>query len=188
MSPFPVQSFRIIHTIDISLPLEEKSSLIGITIIDFTSDRVRSVLISVEGLVLFDGMSHHGIIKVFRAVAPLDTNTFAQNLFADVRFLFMPHKENLMEIGRYKEGQLVCRWRNEKKEVIETVIGNAGGWTLTQYNSDLSKRKEAKVLPPSSNGFSKIMVMKIYGALAYSFRFELVEAEFMQSSDSLFEP
>src|SRR5574341_1159133 len=106
--------FRAIHTLIFTLPGRGSGSFIGVTVADVPSDRLRSTLLSVEGLVLFDAVWDKDVLTVFRALPPLDTEGFARGLFSDVRLLFFPPEGRLEAAGRDKAGVLVCRWMEKE--------------------------------------------------------------------------
>lgn len=187
---YPKNSFRAIHALDISLPYGRHSAVIGITIADLISGRLRATLLSLEGLVLFDATSVNGITEVHRALPPLDTGSFAENLITDVKFLFRPPEAaTLFSVSR-KNGAAVCRRVINGKEIFETVSEVSQNWIIRHYNEKGKLIREATASGPvPPDGFPQKMQLHVYNPGGdYSLSLELVEEEFIEPSDLLFEP
>ena len=173
---YPAGSWSLVHAMEVTLPMGNRSSLIGVTALDPDADRVRCVLMSPEGMSLFDASQEAGRIKVHRALPPLDNKGFASGLFRDVRLMFARPHASGVQVGRLEDGRQVCRWQ-EKERIREIILECDGGWWLRGYDQDGSVRQEVRACPQLSRGFSRVIHLSRSGALGYSMRLELLEAQ-----------
>jgi hypothetical protein len=188
--PYPKNSFRAIHAIDISLPLGRQSTVIGIIIADLSSGRLRTTLLSLEGLVLFDATSVNRVTQIHRALPPLDTGAFAENLITDVKFLFWPENSTANISAWRKNGTTTCRRTISPAGILETRSDGSGARILRQYDEKGKLIREATASGPvSPEGFPQKMRLQVYRGIGdYSLSLELVEGELIEPSDLLFEP
>ncbi|MDD5223232.1 MAG: DUF3261 domain-containing protein [bacterium] len=188
--PHPQKSFRAIHAVDISLPLGRQSTVLGIIIADLASGRLRTTLLSLEGLMLFDATSVNSVTRVHHALPPLDAGAFAENLVADVKFLFWPENSTAGIQAWRKDGVTTCRRATGRAGTLETVSAGSGARILRQYDEKGRLLREAAASGPvSPEGFPQKMRLEVHPLAGdYSLSLELVEGELIGPSDSLFEP
>lgn len=188
--PYPKNSFRAIHAIDIALPGSQQSAVIGIIIADLSSGRLRTTLLSLEGLVLFDATSVNRVTKIHHALPPLDTGAFAENLVTDVKFLFWPENSTANISAWRKDGTTTCRRTISPACILEAVSDGSGARILRQYDEKGKLIREAAASGPvSKEGFFQKMRLKVHPGMGdYSLSLELVEGESIEPSDFLFEP
>jgi len=192
-SLFPLKSFRAVHALTASMFGDKKSLFVGITVADIPSARIRSFLLSVEGMVLFDATSVNRTITIHRAVAPMDKQGFAQGLFYDVEFIYFPPQGTLTGAEVAADGTLVCRWQNNHR-FVEISSEASGHSTLTERSESREVLRRAEFFPPLVNGFYKKILLEVYdvggvGDLGgYSLSMDFLEGEPIAPSDDLFAP
>lgn len=185
-SLFLPSSFRIVHVLSASMFGGRKTTLIGITVADGPSGRIRSVLLTVEGLVLFDATSVKGDITVHRAMAPMDTQGFAQGLFSDVEFIYFQPPGTLTGAA-VTGGTFVCRWQ-DGQFTVERSSDASGRAALTEYDGSRRVVRQAELFPPLVNRFYKKVLLENYGVGGYSLSMDLLEGEPVVPSDDAFVP
>lgn len=123
-APFGGQPFRAVHAIEVRLPLEGASAMIGVTLADPAHRQLQSALVSVEGLSLFEATLAEGRVDVLRAVPPLDRVGFGDGLMADVALALLPPPGTIEIRGYYRDGRRVCRFR-EGARTVDLVSDSA---------------------------------------------------------------
>ena len=174
--PYPQGAWTVVHSIQVRLPGGGRSTLVGVSASIPLEDRLESVLLSPEGIVLFEASRQAGEIKVARALPPLDRDGFAQGLFSDVRFLFFPPAGELVLVGRTVSGGAVCRyqWGNRTEDLLPTP---AGGWIRREY-ADNTLRRQVTSDQPNASGFASSLELIVYGLGNYRMSFHrLTEPE-----------
>ena len=83
--PYPLGKWQLLHTIEAELPGSRKGFLMGVTRLSSQERSARSVIMTIEGFVVFDA-HYDGTVRVERAVAPFDNEAFAHGVMADIRY------------------------------------------------------------------------------------------------------
>lgn len=132
-APFPAGDWQLVHSIEATLPGGHRAFLIGVSVISSAERSIHSVIMTVEGLVLFDARDD-GEVTVRRAVAPFDRKGFAAGLMQDVRLVFFspPGLPDLS--GDLADGSVACRYRVSDGGVIDVVVHEDGSWKILRYD------------------------------------------------------
>jgi hypothetical protein len=172
---FPAQPWRATHTIFAALPFGQNSQLIGVTAVG--SEGLHSILLSPEGISLFDGVQKSGQgLVVHRAVPPFDRPDFAESLMADVGNAFLSPAGPPVAIGTYKTGETVCRWSPPGGEITDVELGSDGPRTIRTYRG-LSATREILLVGTATNGFYPLVVLRVRGSGGYELEMRLVDRE-----------
>jgi hypothetical protein len=172
---FPAQPWRATHTIFAALPFGQNSQLIGVSAVG--AEGLHSILLSPEGVSLFDGVQKSGQgLVVHRAVPPFDRPAFAESLMADVGNAFLSPAGPPVAIGTYKTGETVCRWSPPGGEVTDVELGSDGPRTIRTYRG-LSATREILLVGPATNGFYPLVVLRARGSGGYALEMRLVDRE-----------
>ncbi len=83
---FPRGNFQFVHFIEFSMPANRRGSAMGVTVLH--GDTIKSVLMTVEGFVLFAAESGD-TLHVTRAVPPFDKPDFAHAMIKDIQTIFL---------------------------------------------------------------------------------------------------
>jgi hypothetical protein len=175
---FPQTAYRVVHTMEITLPMDNKTSLIGISQGDPQKNTMRSILISAEGLVLFDAeINGSDQLTIHRSLPPLEERDFAVGLFSDVRLMFGRPEVLAQTVGWLDNGLPICRYV-QGDEVRDVVLlpGPGGAWSQQRYQAEMLE-KEVSATPPFSNVFAQEMQLSKPGITGYQIRFELIRLE-----------
>ena len=174
---FPSQPWRATHTLFAALPFGQNSELIGVTAVG--SEGLHSILLSPEGISLFDGVQKSGPVAglvVHRAVPPFDRPDFAASLMADVGSAFLPPAGPPMAIGTYHTGETVCRWSPPGGETTDVELSEGGPRTIRTYRAMHATREILLVGVPAS-GFYPLVVLRVRGSGGYELEMRLVDRE-----------
>jgi hypothetical protein len=172
---FPAQPWRATHTIFAALPFGQNGQLIGVTAVG--SEGLHSILLSPEGISLFDGVQKSGQgLVVHRAVPPFDRPDFAESLMADVGNAFLSPAGPPVAIGTYKTGETVCRWSPPGGEITDVELGSDGPRTIRTYRG-LSATREILLVGTATNGFYPLVVLRVRGSGGYELEMRLVDRE-----------
>ncbi|HEX7506526.1 MAG TPA: hypothetical protein VF550_07125, partial [Polyangia bacterium] len=170
---FPAQPWRATHTIFAALPFGQNSQLIGVTAVG--SEGLHSILLSPEGISLFDGVQKSGQgLVVHRAVPPFDRPDFAESLMADVGNAFLSPAGPPVAIGTYKTGETVCRWSPPGGEITDVELGSDGPRTIRTYRG-LRATREILLVGTATNGFYPLVVLRVRGSGGYELEMRLVD-------------
>jgi hypothetical protein len=128
------------HAIEATLPGGQKSVLIGVSVVSAESGRIRSVLMTIEGLVVFDA-EYDRDIRILRAVPPFDSDSFAYKLSDDLRLIFFMPQGTLVETGTLQNGSALCRYQQPDRQVVDIVRNADQHWQLRQYSRWFRKKR-----------------------------------------------
>ncbi len=180
-APFPDNRRQFVHSIQATMPKGEKAILIGITDLCPRSGEIHCVIMTLEGLVLFDAQYDHKIV-INRGIPPFDSMDFARGLMNDIRLIFFPPDGRLIQAGISDNGSSVCRYERENGMIVDVISSHNGPWEIRQYNADLTLNRSVKAFPNSKGdkeGEESIparLVLTAYGSPRYSLSLELIEA------------
>jgi len=132
--PFSEGKKRWTHTIEAAFPGGGSSMMIGIALTDSDTQTIHSVMMTLEGMVLFDGeQGSDGTLTVNRAVPPFDDPDMAAGMIRDMRMIFYPPEGERIASGRFPDSASGCRFRMENGEVTDVKIRPAGNWEIFRY-------------------------------------------------------
>jgi len=188
LSVFPGGMWYAVHGIEATLPIENKSAIIGVTVGDRDTRRFRCAGTSVEGVVLFDIIYTPDKIQVLRALPPLDDPAFLEGLARDVRFLFFPPQGELIGAGEKPGEGWACRWRKADRSITEVVLVPQGGWIVRLYDKAGKEVRLARAFSPIKGGFTKEVDLTVRGVVDYSLRLRLLESGSADLSEDAFTP
>lgn len=173
---FPRGKWQLLHSIETSLPGGHKGFVMGLTVISSVDETVRCVIMTIEGLVLFDA-AYDGRVTVKRAVAPFDAENFARGLVRDIRLIFFKPGVVPDETGRLKNGSATCRYRDSDGHIVDVITRVDGNWEIRQYDQQLRVIRTVKGLRPGDfPGISKRIELTAAGLSRYVLVMDLVEA------------
>ncbi len=184
----PARPLRTVHTIDAELPLAGASSLLGVSLIDPAGQRLRAVLVSVEGLTLFDASAGPDGLRIHRAVPPLDDPDFGPGLVADVALLLLQPAGEPIAVGRREDGRGVCRFRDAAGDWVDLLPASAAAPArIERWGADRRLRRSAVLSRERDpHGLARRVELTAPGLAGYRLVLELVEAESLSPSADLF--
>ena len=180
MIPFPDRDRQLVHSIQASMPGGQEAVVIGVTSISPKTGAVACVMMTVEGLVLFDAQ-YDGRMVIHRALPPFDSMAFARGLMDDIHLIFFPPKGPLVASGMSEAGAWVCRYRTEKGAMADIVIHKDHSWEIRQYNHDLRLIRSVATDPagPKAGGREAALPVRLklaaFGPSEYALTLDLIE-------------
>ncbi len=176
---FPDKAFRAIHKIEMNNALFGKSIFIGAAKVEPQRDALHAVLMSVEGMVLFEAKVEGGDLLVISAFPPLNDPDFTRELMADVLFLLLKPAAAPAETGADEQGLTACRWPTEAGGVLEQTLMREGAIRMRRYDKQRRTIKEAVALPPFDRGMPTQIRMRSFIPVNYTIELTLINMEFV---------
>ena len=157
------------------------ASVIGITDISSDIDTIRCVIVSIEGLVLFDGV-YDGEVFINRGIQPFDSKEFAKGLMNDIRMVFFRPAGELTGAGILSNGSHVCRYRHDAMTIVDVIIDPNNDWEIRQYrDGNLSRSVKAYLNEKTIDGVQKTFPGRIELSVkedpGYALTLRLIRAE-----------
>lgn len=188
---FPRQKWRLVHSVAARLPGGKQAVLMGVTVIAPQSRRLACVMLSLEGLVLFDASWDGSRLTVRRAIPPFDGDAFARGMIADIQLLFFGPEGRLASSGFQADGAPVCRFRTADGGYQDIVQTGEDRFELRRYDSRKRLQRwvaAQDVLPRSAGSPDRIaqtMRLNKTGPGGYQLNLSLLKAEALASGEEL---
>ena len=131
---FPQGKWRFVHSIQVNLAGKQKTELIGITQISSPSRKLHCVLMTIEGLVVFEAKRAKGNTVIKQATPPFDTAQFAKGLMQDVQLIFFPPPGKCIKAGLTDNKEKICRYKTDSSHTRDILMEKEnGGWSVHHY-------------------------------------------------------
>jgi hypothetical protein len=174
--PFLREKYRLVHALNAVMPGDGESGAIGVLIADPRAGSFQSVLMTIEGLVLFDIAYAQGL-SVNRAVPPFDAPAFARRMAEDIELAFFPPGGEPTAWGRMETGETVCRFGRAGGEVVDVMSGASGALEIRLYGSGKGLRKRVSIPRVEKPGLADELEIQGAGRPSYRLHLRLIEAE-----------
>ena len=171
---FPDGKWQFAHVIEASFPGGREAQLIGVTEVSTRPERIHAVMMTVEGLVLFDGLED-GKLTINRSVAPFDSRGFAKGLMEDIRLMFLKPDGLPMGAGITENGFEVCRYRVSGDAVIDVMVRPDRKLEIRKYGNERLIRKVVFTLKPGA--IPEKIAFTAYEPTGYRLNLRLISAE-----------
>jgi len=173
-------SWQFQHAIEATLPGGHKSVLMGVSIVSADSGSIHSVLMTIEGLVVFEA-EYDRELRILRALSPFNSERFARGLINDIRLIFFKPPGALVETGTLPNGSAVCRYRQPDNQVVDAVRKSDHHWELQAYNRWFTKKRTVDIFFNDNfrfDGFHLPNRLKLtsHGFDGYTLDMDLIEA------------
>ena len=178
---FPEGKWQFLHSIEATMPGGEKALIMGLTVISSRARTARCVIMTIEGLVVFDAQ-YDGQVIINRGIPPFDSEDFAKGLMDDIQLMFFMPQSPLFRSGALKNGSAVCRYQNPDGHLVDLVTDSDDSWELKQYSKDFGLARTVKVSPGKRTGHSDPvgipgrLELTAYSPRNYALVMDLVEA------------
>lgn len=163
------------------MPGGRNASVIGITDISSGLETIHCIIMSIEGLVLFDGV-YGGEVVINRGIQPFDSKEFAKGLMSDIRMVFFRPVGELTETGILSNGSHVCRYRKDPMTIVDVIIDPNHDWEIRQYrNGNLNRSVKAylneKAIDVVQKAFPGRIEISVKEDPGYALTLRLIRAE-----------
>ena len=172
---FPEKYQELVHQIEINHPVFGRSVCLGVAQVDPREYELHSLIMTLEGLVLFEASYQQGVLTIVKSLPPFDTRAFAQGLMTDVSLILLPPPEMEQEI---KTGMLPAKcWRRLGGGCEELRLLDGGGMLARLYDEDGTLIREAEFFSPKPGGLASRVKLRAFGLAAYTLELTLLQSE-----------
>ena len=174
--PFPDGDWQLLHSIEATLPGGNKGFLMGLTVISSSNRTARIVIMTLEGFVVFDAL-YDRQVAVNRAVAPFDSEEFANGLIEDINLIFFKPSGSIKTFGILKSGAAVCRYQKPDGRILDIINQGEQSWEIKQYLPDFRLARTVKTMYLADRkGIADKIELNAHGSPGYKLVMDLVEA------------
>jgi len=173
---FPSVTLHLLHSIEAQIPGRGTQFMTGLTLLCPAENQFRSVMMSIEGLVIFDGVYDKGKIVTARGIPPFDSPHFAKGLLSDVHLMLVEPAREGLETGLGEGGTEICRYKAGDGMTRDVEIHPDGICFIRQYVKN-RLRRTVRIRPGSDPAISEETDLVFHGAAAYSLHLNLLESE-----------
>jgi hypothetical protein len=174
--PFLPAKYRLAHALEVLLPDGGATTAIGVLVADPLSGSFRSVLMTIEGWVLFDGESG-AVPIVHRAVPPFDQPAFARRMAEDIGLAFFAPGGEPALWGQGEKGFRGCRYARPDGGFVDVLKDEGGVREIRLYGTGQELLKRVKIPILERPGLVDEMEIRGCGWPSYALRLRLIEAE-----------
>jgi hypothetical protein len=174
---FPEGAWQFLHSIRAEMPGARNFTMLGLTVISSRLQTRRSVIMSLEGFVIFDGEYDRRVV-VHRAFPPFDSPHFAEGLLNDIGLIFFEPEGSVIGVGELENGSLVRRYRTPDGRTVDVEALPDQDWRVRQYSSGMRLTRTVRFLRARGgpSGFPATIELTACGEQAYRLVMTLVEA------------
>jgi hypothetical protein len=182
---FPASIFlqgdwQLLHAIEATGPGGGKQTLLGLSQISSHTRSAHCVMMTLEGMVLFQATFDDGTLSVQRAVAPFDRPGMAVGIVEDLRMVFFTPDRPYIQTGRLSDGTRAYRYQLPDGCTQDIETQDQTHWVIHRY--DRRHRLVRTVRPVSDQGRSEQgmpnqILLEARGLVGYQLRMTLVEAQ-----------
>ncbi|MBN2403241.1 MAG: hypothetical protein JXN64_12685 [Spirochaetes bacterium] len=173
--PFLTEKYQLTHSIKAELPNGDRLLVMGVTVADPADRSIRALMMTVEGLVLFDVEYKNNAVIVNRAIPNFKSSDFTRALIDDLKLIyFVPHG-GLAERG-ISEGSDVTRYSCKDGTTVDVIAEEGGQMKINKYdrNNSLIRIVDIFLMKEQLPEKFELTAPGIFG---YSLYMELVNAE-----------
>ncbi len=178
---FPNGKWQFVHSIEAVMPGGQRGLVMGVTVISSRNKSAQCVLMTIEGLVVFD-VRYDQELVINRAVAPFDQEGFAAGLISDIQLIFFMPQGPLVETGNDPNGASVCRYQTPDGGIVDLVIHGDRSWQIRQYSRQLRLIRTVTAVFGKENPAAEQAAIPVrleltaHGVAGYNLIMDLVEA------------
>jgi hypothetical protein len=178
--PFLPAKYRLVHSLEALLPDGGTATAIGVLIADPQNGSFRSVLMTIEGWVLFD-VESGATPRVHRAVAPFDSPAFARRMAEDIGLAFFPPGGEPALWGQAEKGFRGCRFERPGGGFVDVLKNEGGAREIRLYGTGQEPLKRVKIPILERPGLADELEIRGEDWPTYALRLRLIEAEEIES-------
>ncbi len=175
VSPFLKGKWRVVHSIQGTLPGGSTADMIGVTIASSDTGAIRSTLMSIEGLVLLDAEFNKSLV-INRGIGPLGRHDLVTGMMRDIRLILFAPPGTMADAGTLADGDGACRYRSDDGDVL-VLMKKSGDIEVRAYDRSARPLRTVRFMDIRPGGIPKKIELESAGLLGYSLRLDLLEAE-----------
>ena len=173
--PFLPAQYRLVHTLEALLPDGGKATGIGVLVADPRTGSFRSVLMTLEGWVLFD-IENGATPTVHRAVPPFDAPAFARRMAEDIGLAFFAPAGEPAVWGQEEKGFRGCRFARPGGGFVDVLKDEGGVREIRLYGSEQELLKKVKIPILERPGLADDLEIRGCSRPSYTLRMRLIES------------
>jgi hypothetical protein len=175
---FPRGAWQFVHAIQFFPPDGSSQTLVGVVRLSSEAKRFHCVMLTIEGLVLFEA-EYDGTITIKRAIAPLDKPGVAEGMVEDIRLIFFAPGQPSLAAGLFQEQSRGCRYLLADDGHEDILLAAGGTWQIQRYSPghrlvrSVAPLSQADIRP---DGMAARLELKAPGLAGYRLVMRLMEA------------
>ncbi len=172
---------RLFHSIEADLPGGSKGFVMGITVADPATQTLHSVIMSYEGLVLFEAVYDKSVV-IKRGIGQFNSKEFADGLINDIRLIFFAPSGNPAESGELNN-KSVFRYNATDDKIIDIILIDDLKFKINVYSKEKSLIRTLQISlcedkkPLNKNALPCNIHLKAPGLMGYSLNMVLIKRE-----------
>ena len=170
--------YRLVHALETVTPEWGRGTVIGVVVADPRTRHFRTVMMTIEGWVLFDAEAGERLV-IHRAVPPFDKPAFAEGLAEDIRLALLPPDGEPIAWGADKGGAPVCRFERADGRLVEVMTGGDGIAWIRLYDAEGALRKSVSASRLEKAGLAETLEIDSNWP-PYTLRLRLLESEALE--------
>jgi hypothetical protein len=180
-SVFPDGDRRFVHSIKAELTGVNHAFMLGITQISTQNQTIWAVMMTFEGMVLFDAIYDDSMV-INRAIPPFDSEFFAQGLMEDIGLIFFEPEGNSFEVGTLGNGESICRFYTHEKFFTDVTFGQYSHVTVNRYHRHRLHRTVRLYPGETQSDMSAFQRLELiaHGPVKYKMELNLLETELLK--------
>lgn len=174
--PFLKETRRLVHALEAELPDGARGAGIGVLLADPVKGTFRTMLMTVEGWVLFD-IEKDRTLNLRRAVPPFDAPGFARRMEEDIGLAFFPPGAAPPDVGLDGDGNPVCRFARQDGREVHVLNRAGGGAEVRLYGQGHELQKSVVIPSFNRDGLAERIEIRSRLWPSYTLRLRLIEGE-----------
>jgi hypothetical protein len=174
--PFLKETHRLVHALEADMSDGKKGGGIGVLLADPLRRTFRSMLMTIEGWVLFD-IEKGETLTVRRAVPPFDSPGFARRMEEDIALAFFPPAAASLTLGQAEDGAMVCRFGSADGRGVDVLDKGGGAMEVLLYGEGQEPRKRVVIPSFNHDGLAERIEIRSSVWPSYTLHLKLIEGE-----------
>ncbi len=187
---FPPGSFQFVHSLELTLPGNHSAMLMGVLNVHSQSRTLHCIVMTLEGLILFEADYTSKGLTIQRGIPPFDSLKFALGLIRDIQLAFFRPSGRLLASGRFDDGLRIFRFSETGNGTIDVISSRDRLlWTLNARNRNhrlgrTIRYQFSKIQTKGAEfGFPETITLTAKGLSRYTLIMTLIDAHLIPDSN-----
>ena len=173
--PFVDIPYRFVHAIEVTLPGGGAGTVVGVSVIDPALEKIHSVIMTIEGFVLFDAQ-YGKEVRVDKAVPPFNAKHFAKHMMEDVRLILLAPHGRLSNAGVLENGSTICRYDGSQGRIVDLIVYKDNSWEIVVYSDSYETIRRVNASSVKDR-IPALIKLTAFDSWDYSLLLRLIDAE-----------
>ncbi|NDY74508.1 hypothetical protein DO021_21775 [Desulfobacter hydrogenophilus] len=175
---FPTEPFQFVHAIELAMPGSHSAMLMGVVNIHPRHRAIHCVIMTLEGLVLFEANHTSKAFTIHRGIPPFDSQSLARGLISDIELIFFSPRGRLDAWGKLKNKNTILRFSEADSKTIDIIISpDRSIWTQNLRTHNYRIKRSIKYVfphpPTATNNQISVFPKSITLTAAFPSRYTL---------------